>query len=142
MGTGVTVRSVEDRIKSTLAHAREECASFKVKARATGLSLNVAIGLQVFLSALITGLSASKRGGFAVAILGGVGTIIASFLARARGSNEPELSTSRVKDLERFIRDCEAFIEDHGTEPPDDRTNRKIDDLRSQFEELLGNGDG
>ncbi len=71
-----------------------------------------------------------------------MGTIIASYLARARGSNEPELSTSRVKDLERYIRDCEAFIQDHGFEEPSERTNRKIDDLRSQFEELLGNGDG
>lgn len=48
----------------------------------------------------------------------------------------------RVKDLERFIRDCEAFIEDHGFEEPDGTATKKINEFRSHFEELLGNGDG
>lgn len=75
-------------------------------------------------------------------ILGGAGTVVASYLARARGSNEPELSIARVKDLQKFQRDCAAFIGDHG----DDRTNSKeindrIDYLRNTLEHLLGNGD-
>jgi len=137
-------RSIEGMIARTLDHARLERENFAKRARNTGLALNIAIGMQVFLSALITGLSAaaSRRAGIGIAILGGLGTIIASYLARARGSNEPELSTARVKDLERFIRDCEALIEDHGYEEPTHANHRRIEDLRAQFEDLLGNGDG
>ena len=35
--------------------------------------------------------------------------IIASYLARAKGSNEPELSIARTKDLDQFIRECRTF---------------------------------
>lgn len=73
-------------------------------------------------------------------ILGGAGTVVASYLARARGSNEPELSTARAKDLEKFKRECEAFIEDYGHEHGHNHDQR-INELRSQFEMLLGNGD-
>lgn len=45
---------------------------------------------------------------------GGLSTMAASYLARTRGSNEPELSISRTKDLEQFIRECEAFQLDFG----------------------------
>ena len=34
--------------------------------------------------------------------LGGLATLVASYMARARGSGEPELSITRVKDLEQF----------------------------------------
>jgi len=49
-------------------------------------------------------------------LLGGLSTIVASYLARARGSNEPELSITRVNDLEQFIRECRAFQMDFGVE--------------------------
>ena len=128
----------------------------------TGYALNAAIGLQVVISALITGLSAVTTGRHVstfpdsmvsilltvmiqtqvmTSVLGGAGTIVASYLARARGSNEPELSISRVKDLEKFIRACEAFVEDHGYEHGHDH-DRRIDELRNEFEMLLGNGSG
>ena len=74
-------------------------------------------------------------------ILGGAGTVVASYLARARGSNEPELSIGRVKDLQRFIRECEAFVEDHGHEHGDE-FNPRVEQLREDFEHLLGNGNG
>lgn len=74
-------------------------------------------------------------------ILGGAGTVVASYLARARGSNEPELSISRVKDLQRYIRECEAFVQDHGFETGHDYDDR-IDRLREDYEHLLGNGNG
>ena len=47
-------------------------------------------------------------------VLGGAGTAIASYLARARGHNEPQASERLVEDLRKFIRDIKAFIEDHG----------------------------
>ncbi len=63
--------------------------------------------------------------------------MFASYLAKVRGSGEPESSKARVKDLERFIREVEAFLTDYG----DVNTNRldgKIQSLRLEFEEILG----
>ncbi|KAJ6571750.1 hypothetical protein B0H19DRAFT_1130999 [Mycena capillaripes] len=46
-------------------------------------------------------------------ILGGFSTISAWYLARARGSNEPELSITH--DLDHwYFRECEVFTLDHG----------------------------
>ena len=70
-----------------------------------------------------------------ILLLGGFSTLVASFLARARGSNEPELSITRVKDLEQFTRECQAFNMDYGHvlgDKYDDELNR----LRDCFEEL------
>lgn len=66
---------------------------------------------------------------------------MASYLARARGSNEPELSITRVKDLEQFIRECRNFEKDYG----EDMTNKYqpvVDRFRERFESLLGNANG
>jgi len=72
---------------------------------------------------------------------GGLTTLVASYLARARGSNEPELSISRVKDLDKFIREADAYILDYGHLTGDDH-DEKINSFRQEFEELLGNGSG
>jgi len=66
---------------------------------------------------------------------------VASYLARARGSNEPELSITRVKDLEQFIRECKAFQMDVGHLTGSDH-DAKLHSLRDRFEELLGNANG
>jgi hypothetical protein len=72
---------------------------------------------------------------------GGLSTLVASFLARMRGSSEPELSITRTKDLEQFIRECDAFQMDRGhvTGGEEDHT---LDEFRRKFEELLGNASG
>jgi len=75
------------------------------------------------------------------AVLGGLSTVVASYLARTRGSNEPELSITRVKDLEQFIRECEALNLDRG-HLSGERFDADLDRLRRTFEELLGNGNG
>ena len=76
--------------------------------------------------------------------LGGLATLVASYMARARGSGEPELSITRVKDLEQFLRDCRAFQMDHAHEysTPENGLNNRLEDLRRKFEELLGNANG
>ena len=38
----------------------------------------------------------------------------ASYLACRRGSNKPELSITRTKDLVQFMRECDAFQLDRG----------------------------
>jgi hypothetical protein len=83
--------------------------------------------------------------------------MVASYLARARGSNEPELSISRTKDLEQFVRECSAFQLDFGhlyaaEKSPDPAAplptarelelSRQVDAFRDRFEELLGNANG
>lgn len=152
----------------------------------TGYALNIAIGLQVLLGALTTGLPAATNGKQAscssftkkkslstsspdnrhglcswyiqfyrclskpsltrtcrihVIEKGGLATLVASYLARARGSNEPELSITRCKDLDHFIRETQAFQLDHGHSQGaehDDTLNK----FRRDFEALLGNANG
>jgi hypothetical protein len=59
-----------------------------------------------------------------------------------RGSNEPQLSITRTKDLDQFIRECKAFQLDRGHVTTGDAENIKLDELRKRFEELLGNLSG
>lgn len=73
--------------------------------------------------------------------IGGLNTLVAAYLARARGSNEPELSITRVKDLEQFIRECLAFQMDYGHVVTGEYDERLIG-FRRHFEELLGNANG
>jgi len=135
--------SVRERLQPTVDVARTEKAKFENKAKMTGYALNIAIGLQVLLGSLTTGLSAvavssGKQTAVSTTILGALATLVASYLARARGSNEPELSIARTKDLEQFIRQCEILQMDHGHEMGD-RFDAELARLRTRFEELLGN---
>ncbi|KAG1824680.1 uncharacterized protein BJ212DRAFT_1260967, partial [Suillus subaureus] len=140
-------RTIGERLDPTIANAVRERAQYASKARMTGVALNVAIGMQVMLGALTTGISAATSGRqvsskSSMYALGGLTTMVASYLARARGSNEPELSITRVKDLDHFLRDCLAFKMDSGHEYGTPELDARLDHLRSRFEELLGNADG
>jgi hypothetical protein len=135
------LRSVGERLQPTLDHAHREKAKFERKAMLNGWALNLAIGLQVVFGALITGLAAAikpSKVGVTTSALGGLSTLTASFLARMRGSNEPELSITRTKDLDQFIRECDAFQLDRGHIMGNEE-DAKLDELRKRFEELLGN---
>jgi hypothetical protein len=70
--------------------------------------------------------------------------MVASYMARARGSGEPELSITRVKDLEQLLRECRAFQMDHAHEygTPENGLGDQLEELRRRFEELLGNANG
>ena len=70
-----------------------------------------------------------------------------------RGSNEPELSITRTKDLDQFIRECDAFQLDRGhiivrpgagEDGAGEGTAEEVrlGELRRRFEELLGNANG
>ncbi|KAI0739620.1 hypothetical protein C8Q80DRAFT_1274678 [Daedaleopsis nitida] len=135
-------KSVGERIEPTLAAARLEKARADTRAKLHGWALNAAIGAQVMLGALTTGVAAATTGrqtSIATSILGGLSTLAASYLAKARGSGEPEWSTRRAQDLSSFLRDCEAFELDYGHKvgpEHDDMINR----YRRRFEEIMGNG--
>lgn len=77
-------------------------------------------------------------------VLGAFSTLVASYLARARGSGEPDLSALRVSDLDHFLRTAEAFQLDHGHEHPNsvNRLGEEVTHMRHQLEELLGNASG
>ncbi|KAG7442201.1 uncharacterized protein BT62DRAFT_973974 [Guyanagaster necrorhizus] len=138
------LKTVGERLQPTLTTAETSRDKYVLKARMTGYALNIAIGLQVLLGALTTGLSAATSGkqtSIAISILGGIATLVASYLARARGSNEPELSITRVKDLEQFIRECQAFQMDHGHDTGH-QFDSQLENFRRRFEELLGNANG
>ncbi|OBZ69720.1 hypothetical protein A0H81_10554 [Grifola frondosa] len=132
-------KTVAERLRPTLENAQAEKNQHALRAKSSGFALNAAIGLQVFLGALTTGVAASSSGGrIGIPLLGGLSTIAASYLARARGSGEPEVSTAKWKDLEAFIRDCEAFVLDSGhlVGPEHDPV---LERYRRRFEEIMGN---
>jgi hypothetical protein len=136
--------SVSDRLQPTIDVAVLERAKYDLKAKYSGYALNAAIGLQVALGALTTGLSAVTSGrqtSITVSVLGGLTTIIASYLARARGSNEPELSITRCKDIDQFLREARAFQLDRGHILTSEY-DADIQGYRKRFEELLGNANG
>ncbi|KAK0470654.1 hypothetical protein IW261DRAFT_1002867 [Armillaria novae-zelandiae] len=135
------LKTVTERLDPTLDIAKIARDKYALKARMTGYALNIAIGLQVLLGALTTALSAATSGkqtSIAISVLGGISTMVASYLARARGSNEPQLSLTRVKDLEQFMREGEAFKMDHGHVTGHEFDSR-LDYFRRRYEELLGN---
>jgi hypothetical protein len=108
--------------------------------------MNVAIGLQVIFGSLTTGLSAaitSRQGSLITAVFGGILTVLATYLARMRGSGEPERSRARAQDFASFVRDLEALMVDHGCEVSGAGTGRDLEEdirvFRSRFEELMGN---
>ncbi|KAJ7904979.1 hypothetical protein B0H13DRAFT_2024203 [Mycena leptocephala] len=137
-------RTLQERLQPTLDVAEEEKIKCEWKAQTTGYALNIAIGLQVLLGALTTGLSAAisgRKASIGISFLGGASTVVASFLARQRGSNEPELSLTKSKDLDQYIRECKIFILDHGHLTGTEH-DAELKNLRDRYEELMGNGNG
>ncbi|CAL1707338.1 unnamed protein product [Somion occarium] len=133
--------TVRQRLEATQKHAEVELQTYQQRARKSGWSVNAAIGAQILFGALTTGISAATTGrqsSIATSILGGLSTMAASYLAKARGSGEPEASRARSRELEHFGRDIEGFLLDHGNAVGsvfDDRIAR----FRRRFEEIMGN---
>jgi hypothetical protein len=73
-------------------------------------------------------------------------TLAASYLAKARGSGEPERSVLKLRDLENFVREVEASILDHGhivSHGPDDPSaaggewDQMVQRYRARFEQIM-----
>jgi len=136
----IPTKSVEERLLPTLEVARNERTKAQRKAMLTGWALNIAIGLQVVIGSLITGLSAVTSGrstSIMVSVLGALSAMVASFLARARGTNEPERSKAHGNTLQEFVREVEAFVLDFGNELGPE-FDPKVREFRERFEELQG----
>jgi SMODS and SLOG-associating 2TM effector domain len=74
-------------------------------------------------------------------MLGGASTLVASYLARTKGTNEPQASKYRAKALDHFLREIESFDLDHGHEMGD-KWDEKIIGFRLGLESILGNHPG
>ncbi|KAG1724077.1 uncharacterized protein EDB91DRAFT_1062992, partial [Suillus paluster] len=141
--------TIGERLTQTIHAVETEKYRYDKKAQRTGLWLNIAIGLQVLLEALTIGISAATSGkqvSSKLRLASPFGRIdISCFLSRStRGSNEPQLSITRAKDPEQFLRECGTFNMDHEDEyvTPGEPLNNRLEELRQRFEERLGNADG
>ncbi|KAH9025212.1 hypothetical protein EDB85DRAFT_1984395 [Lactarius pseudohatsudake] len=136
--------SVGARLHPTIDDATVECAKAARTAQLTEWLLNTAIGLQVLIGALTTALGAALSGkntSVAISILGGAATILASYLARMRSSNEPESSRNRADALNHFLREIRGFQMDHGHELGHE-WDEKINGFRLGLENTLGSRPG
>lgn len=135
-----------ERIQPTIDAAEAEKKKAYNRAITTSYALNIAIGLQVLLGALTTGIAAAlqtgKQAQVSTSILGGLSTLVASYLARARGSGEPELSNIRVRELDQFLRDCRAFKLDHAHETNNEQLENRVFEFRRKLEVILGGSSG
>ncbi|KAG8682037.1 hypothetical protein FRC09_017057, partial [Ceratobasidium sp. 395] len=103
-------------------------------------SINFIILLQVTVGAAITivaVLEQSEQTRLATAGLGSLGTITAAILARAKlkGTNQPELAETHSRDLERFIGQCELFVDDVGSATGPDIDSQVMEFVR-QFDAI------
>ncbi|CAE6409807.1 hypothetical protein RSOLAG1IB_00692 [Rhizoctonia solani AG-1 IB] len=77
--------------------------------------INFIIFAQITVGALVTVISVvtpSEGTRIATAVLGAISTFTASVLARAKGTNQPELAETHARELERFIGECQLFAAD------------------------------
>jgi len=134
--------TVQRRLQPTIEVAKKRMEECHSKSKLVGATLNSAIGLQIVIGALITGLAVVTTGhgtSIMTAILGAFTTILSAFLARMRGTGEPERSKSSAKGFERFIRTCEAYILDFGEESGREPQHfQKVNEFRQEFEDLEG----
>lgn len=131
-------RTVGERLESTLVVAKEEQAKYGQRAKLAGMAVNGAMFAQIIINALITGLSAStsnRNAQIGVSALGAIGTIVASFLVRVRGTREPERSVTHSQNLEKFIRELAAFILDEGLSR-DRKWDSDVQRFRLEFDKL------
>jgi len=83
----------------------------------TGGATNTTIVTQVLICALATALNTAFSGNntlVAISILGGAPILAVSYLVLVRGSNEHRTSLLRVKALDDFLNEIEAFQLGHG----------------------------
>ncbi|KAI0285711.1 hypothetical protein BC826DRAFT_918505 [Russula brevipes] len=137
-------KTVGQRMKQTIVSATGEHTKATQKAMWTGRVQGTAMALQILIGALTTGLGAALSGkstSVAISILGGASTLVASYLARTKSSNQPQASRLRAQALDHFLREINAFVLDHGHEVGG-KWDEKINGFRLGLERILGNHPG
>ncbi|KAF8261583.1 hypothetical protein EI94DRAFT_1810038 [Lactarius quietus] len=131
--------TVGARLQPTVDEAKKECEKAEWTAQFTTWALHIATGLQVLIGALTTALGAALSGkhtSVAISTLGGASTLVASYLARSRSTNEPETSRNRAAALKHFLREIRAYQLDYGTKKGTEFDN-DIRDFRQGLERML-----
>ena len=85
-----------------------------------------------------TGIMTHVQIRISVSVLGSLATLVASYLARTRGSSEPETSLLREQALNNFIRRLRSFILDVGWQDGHDQV---VENFRNELERLLNPSD-
>ncbi|KAH9961788.1 hypothetical protein BC827DRAFT_260419 [Russula dissimulans] len=134
-------KTVGQRLIPTINAAEEEHLNATKRETWTRWAQNIAISLEVLIGAVTATLGAALHGkhtDLAISILGIGSAVVGSYLARTKGSNEPQASHLRARLLEYFMRDINAFVLDHGLEPGD-KWDEEINGFRIGLENIVGN---
>jgi len=130
--------TVKERLNDTLMAADAEQKKYAKRAFLAAWAINIATFAQIASNAIITGLSAStsnRHAQLGVSAMGAINTVISSFLVRVRGTNEPARSKTHAENLEKYIRELNAFILDEG-KSRDRKWDNKIWEFRREFDRL------
>ncbi|KAI9443632.1 hypothetical protein H4582DRAFT_1807980, partial [Lactarius indigo] len=104
----------------------------------TRWALNATIAGQVLIGAVALGSALRGRHkSIAISILSGASTFVASYSTHARGSDERRALLLRVKALNHFLREIQAFQLIHGHEVSRE-WDKKLDGFRLDLEKMLG----
>ncbi|CAE6472037.1 unnamed protein product [Rhizoctonia solani] len=114
-------RTAEERLRPYIDRAKSNYKWQFFLGKAMAWGTNILIILQVGVGAMVTVCTVQKQTEMSrmqIASLGAIGTFTASILARAKllkGTNQPERTDVHTRELEKFILECEMFVEDVGT---------------------------
>ncbi|KAG9103522.1 hypothetical protein FRC06_010204 [Ceratobasidium sp. 370] len=131
-------RTARAQLQECLEEATEKQKYQRRLARAIEWSLNFLLILQVVIGALITVVNAVEQTRWTRYLslgLGALGTVVGSLIARAKGTNQPELAESHAWELDKFIRACHRFIENLGGDVSED-VDRKVAELVGWYEAI------
>ncbi|CAE6427018.1 unnamed protein product [Rhizoctonia solani] len=112
-----STRTAQERLQSYIDKAVKRQRYQFILTKVIKYGINIIIFAQIIVGALVTiisVLSPTEGTRIATAVLGAVGTLTASVLARAKGTNQPELAESHARELERFVGECQLFAADAG----------------------------
>ncbi|CAE6469333.1 unnamed protein product [Rhizoctonia solani] len=112
-----STRTAQERLQPYIDKAGKRQRYQFILTKVIKYGINIIIFAQIIVGALVTiisVLSPTEGTRIATAVLGAVGTLTASVLARAKGTNQPELAESHARELERFVGECQLFAADAG----------------------------
>lgn len=101
--------------------------------------INFIIFLQILVGALVTIVSVvepNQKTRIVTAVLGAVSTFTASVLARAKGTNQPQIAESHARELDKFIGDCQRYIDDMGDDSFGPDVDEKVEEFAQRFEDI------
>ncbi|CAE6539603.1 unnamed protein product [Rhizoctonia solani] len=133
-----STRTAQERLQPYIDKAAKRQRYQFILTKIIKYGINIIIFAQIIVGALVTiisVLSPTQGTRIATAVLGAVGTLTASVLARAKGTNQPELAETHARELERFVGECQLFAADAGnTLGPEIDT--RVAEFVGRFEEV------